>query len=98
MTEGEYFSIFGDVKKCYVTGDADGVVVHHIFGGPYKAASERHGFVIGLRKDWHTVSPYSVHEDVEFSNRLKEKCQKYAENKEGMDREDFVKEFGRSYL
>ena len=98
VTPGEYFSIFGDVSICAITKEKERVVVHHIFGGPYKAKSEKYGFVIALRSDYHTGTSYAVHEDIEFSNRLKRTCEEYAINNLGMTKEDFASEFGKNYL
>jgi len=100
-TEGAYFSIFtgSNMSVCAITGDKSKknlhVDVHHIFAGPYKAASEKRGFVIPLRHDYHVGTNYAIHEDRSFSESVKYACAKYyVENGLGT-KEDFIKEFGR---
>ena len=43
------------------------------------------------------MTPYSVHMDQAFDESLKRKCQRYYEEHYGT-REQFQKEFGKSYL
>ena len=103
-----YESIFtDDLKRCFVTGCADGwygsedgdvkyykVHIHHIFGASNKANSEKYHFVIPLRDDWHNMSSYGVHRDRDFDLRLKRLCQTYFLMCYG-SREDFISIFGK---
>lgn len=92
----EYRSVFGPAGVCAVTGEKEHIVPHHIFSGPYKKASEEYGFILFLRRDWHTGQIYSIHEDREFDLRIKRKCEEYYLSL-GRSREDFIREFGQWY-
>lgn len=96
-----YFSIFGSMDVCAITGSktADGykVIPHHIFEGPYKSAAEKYGFILPIRIDWHTGNSYSIHEDVELGLRYKRLCQDYYINELKKTAEEFVREFGHLY-
>lgn len=88
-------SILQDKKECYVTGRTDGLHKHHIFGGPNRKISEREGFVIWLRPEWHT-GDNGIHHNKEFALKVRRECQ--AKYEETHSREDFIKLIGRSYL
>lgn len=93
-----YFSIFtGDMGKCYVTGEKGRVEVHHIFGASDKAASEKYGFMLPLRGDWHRTGSYSIHMDRGFSVRMKMQCQEYYVGTLGKSREEWLREFRKWY-
>ena len=85
-----------DLEHCYVTG-SNIVAIHHVFNGPNRMLSEKYGFLIPLCPDWHNMTPYSVHMDEDFDKFLKQMGQTYYESHYGT-REDFVFEFGESYL
>lgn len=85
-----------DMEHCIYTG-SNIVERHHVFGGSNRTKSEKYGFVAPLRPDFH---PNGVHAgqcaklvDIE----LKQKCQTYYEEHCG-NREQFIKEFGKSWL
>lgn len=93
-----YWSIFTRcMGRCYVTGATEGVEVHHIFGAADKAASEKYGFMIPLRRDWHTGSSYSIHEDAAFSLEMKQACQAYYTGTLGKTEDDWRREFRKWY-
>lgn len=69
------------------------VHIHHVFGGARKALSEKYGFVIPLRADWHDMADYGVHFNKELDRRLKSDCEDYYLAHIG-SREDFIREFG----
>jgi len=79
-----------DMDHCMFTGAAP-VERHHIFGGPNKKRSEKFGFIAPLRPDLHPNGVLAV------DLALKTKAQAYYEEHYGT-REDFIKEFGKSYL
>lgn len=85
-----------DMDHCYFTGSCV-VERHHIFGGPYRKKSERYGFVIPLRPDYHPNGVHfnRTHGDVDGS--LKRMAQTYYEEHIGT-REEFREEFGKSWL
>ena len=93
-----YFSIFtDDMRKCYVTGAKGRVEVHHIFGASDKASSEKYGFMLPLRADWHRTGDYSIHMDRGFSVRMKMECQEYYVNTLGKSQEEWRREFRKWY-
>jgi hypothetical protein len=95
----KYFSVLQpDLTVCYVTGytKASGadIHVHHVFGGANKAKSEKYGFLIGLRADWHDMADYGIHFDREFELRIKRLCQDIWLEIYGT-KEEFIAEFGK---
>ena len=92
------WSVFtDDMDHCYFTGSAT-VERHHIWGGANRKNSEKYGFVVPLRYDLH---PNGARADARFAKdideHLKRKAQKYYEEHIGT-RDDFIREFGKSYL
>ena len=87
-----------DMDHCMFTGSAD-VERHHVFGGisSVKANSERYGFVAPLRPDLHPNGVQRGNDAPMIDKYLKETCQKYYEEHYGT-REQFIQEFGKSYL
>lgn len=86
-----------DLEHCIVTGSPE-VAMHHVFNGnPYRELSDRYGFIVPLRPDWHNMTPYSVHVNQEFDENLKRQAQEYYEAHIG-SRQQFIAEFGKSYL
>ena len=85
-----------DLEHCIITGSPN-VAIHHVFGKSERKLSEKYGFLVPLRPDWHNMTPYSVHMDREFDISLKRQAQQYYELHYG-SREQFIKEFGKSYL
>lgn len=75
---GEYESIFtDDMHRCYITGDTNHVVPHHIFDGADKTSSELFHFILPLRSDWHTGTNYCIHNDRAFMKKYQLLCQEY---------------------
>ena len=85
-----------DLEHCIITGD-NNIAIHHVFNGPNRLLSEKYGFLVPLRPDWHNMTSYSVHMDQQFDESMKRKAQRYYEEHYG-DRKDFIREFGKSYL
>lgn len=93
-----YRSIFTeDLKSCYITGATEGVEVHHIFGAADKGMSEKYGFLLPLRSDWHRGEKYSIHEDRAFSIRMRMLCQDYYVNVLGKSEGEWRSEFRKWY-
>lgn len=93
-----YYSVFtDDMGTCYVTGATERVEAHHIFGGADKALSEKYGFMLPLRSDWHRGEKYSIHMDRGFSVRMKVKCQEHYVNVLGKSRQEWQGEFRKWY-
>lgn len=94
------FSVLqGDLSTCFVTGSTN-VVIHHVFpGNGRRKKCERYGFVVALEPRYHNMSNYSVHAvpNEGLDLQLKQLAQKYFEAHYGT-RDQFINEFGRSYL
>lgn len=76
------------------------MAIHHIFpGNGRRKKCEEYGFVVALEPRYHNMSNYSVHAvpNAGLDLQLKQMAQEYYESHYG-GREDFIKEFGRSYL
>lgn len=83
-------------KVCYITGSTEGLHFHHVYRGRNRGISDRKGFTVWLRADWHVCSPYSVHEDHRLMLRLQRECQR--EYEKTHSRAEFIRLIGRSYL
>lgn len=90
-------SIFGDdrLDKCYLCGSYGPIIdEHHIFGGPCRSASDKHGLVVHLCRDCHMYIHDRGGESMNFLHTI---GQMAYESKIGT-REQFREEFIRSYL
>ncbi len=83
-----------DMTRCYITGDVRNIHIHHIFGAANKTNSEKYGFLVPLRDDWHNMSDYGVHFNKELDLKLKTACEEYWLQNYGT-REEFIAVFGR---
>lgn len=94
------WSIFtDDMEHCMFTGSYQ-VERHHVFsysGGGYKEKCEKYGFIAPLRPDLHPNGTQAGKHAKKVDTYLKQKCQEYYEKHYG-SREDFRREFGKSYL
>ena len=72
---------------------------HHIFGASNRKKSEKYGFVIPIAYYLHEFAEGSIHNNPNegLDLKWKQKAQEYYEGHYGR-REDFIREFGRSYL
>lgn len=88
-----------NMDRCYITGRTDHIERHHVFGGAYRKKSEKYGFVVPLTAEVHPNGAFfDISRDRKGIDRfLKRECQIYFEHHCG-SREDFRREFGRSYL
>lgn len=85
-----------DLNTCMFTGSTD-VERHHVFGSYNKKRSEKYGFIAPLRRDLHPNGVKACGNWKEVDEYLKRRCQTYYEEHIGT-RDEFMKEFGRSYL
>ena len=91
-------SVLQKEKKCYVCGTTYNLHDHHIFfGTSNRKNSEKRGLKVWLCGHHHNLSNESVHFNKQFDNHLKTMAQRYYEEHYGT-REDFRREFGKSYL
>ncbi len=89
-------SIMQSVKECYITGSTQRLHRHHIYPGSRRQASEKWGCWVWLRGDWHNLSDYGVHSNLELDKLLKRSCQERFEELYG--HEKFMEVFGKSYI
>ena len=85
-----------DMEHCYFTGYAP-VEIHHIYPSANRNRSEIYGFVVPLRPDLHPNGVHAGKDAKLIDTRLKRMAQEYYEAHYGT-REQFITEFGRSYL
>lgn len=93
------WSIFtDDMDHCYFTGSLQ-IEKHHVFGGANRSRSEKYGYVIPLRYDMHPNGARfrPTPENKKLDGYLKAACQRDYESKHGT-RQQFISEFGKSYL
>lgn len=91
-------SVLQKTKKCYVCGTTYGLHDHHIlYGTSNRKQSEKRGLKVWLCGVHHNLSNEGVHFNKDLDNHLKTMAQEYYEEHYGT-REDFRKEFGKSYL
>lgn len=92
-------SILQDKKECYITGSTNNLHKHHIFEGTAnRKLSEREGLWIWLRADWHNLSDYGVHFNKKLDLKLKRIAQRRWQEYYYKTKEDFIKEYGKSYI
>ena len=86
-------SILQDEKKCFITGATEPLDVHHCFHGPRRAAADRWGCWIWLRRDLHR----ELHDKNKALDKMIEQtCQTRFEELYG--HEKFMEVFGKNYL
>lgn len=90
-------SIMQTEKECYITGSTDNLHLHHIYPGTaLRKISDKYGFTVWLRADWHNMADYGVHFNKELDLHLKQECQRKFE--ETHTRAEFMKLIGKNYL
>lgn len=90
------------MKECWLcgrNGNADRLDMHHIFGGPYKAKSEKYGLLVPLcHETCHIFGPNAVHHNAETMRELRRWGQEKAMREQGWSTEQFIQVFGKNYL
>lgn len=90
-------SIVQSEKRCYVCDAYGYLEEHHIFHGTAnRKKSEKHGLKVYLCYLHHRDNVIGVHFNKELDLALKKKAQEIFEKQHS--REDFMQEFGKSYL
>lgn len=91
-------SIIQDKKECYFCKTTQNLEDHHIFfGTANRKVSEKYGLKVWLCHDHHTGTNESVHQSKLMDRCLKILGQEFYECNYG-DRNDFRRDFGKSYL
>lgn len=88
-------SIIQNKRVCYICGNTKFLENHHIFEGAYRQASERHGLKVYLCPAHHRGID-GAHGDPLIRKLLKRAAQQKFEERHG--REEFIREFGQSFL
>ena len=83
-----------DLTKCFVCGRPF-PQIHHMMNAANKAKAEKYGLILPLCMNHHTGAE-GVHTKPERMLACKQMAQKKFE--EDHTREDWIKEFGKSYL
>lgn len=68
------------------------------FRGRSAKKSELYGAVVELCHNCHNEPPNGVHHNRERANILKARAQRRIMLEQGWNKEDFIREFGKSYL
>lgn len=68
--------------------------VHHVFPGSRRKKSTQYGYVVDLCRDHHNEIHMNPNKGLDLA--LKQRCQRDFEKIHS--REEFIEEFGRSYL
>lgn len=89
-------SILQETKECYITGSTTALHKHHIFAGSRRKTSDKNGFWVWLRWDWHNGADYGVHFNKVLDLKLKQECQEEFEKTHS--REEFMRLIGKNYL
>lgn len=88
----------GRYANDYKDDPINGIERHHVFPGPFRKKSEKYGLVVDLCHKCHNEPPNGVHHNREMANILKARAQRMVMFEQGWNKEDFIREFGRSYI
>ena len=91
-------SILQKEKECAICGALYELECHHVFGGPLRKLSERHGLKLWLCRKHHTESPEGVHHNRELREELQDFAQRAAMKHYGWTMEEWREKFLRNYL
>lgn len=89
-------SILQKNKECYLCGTTLNLELHHVMNKFNKDKSNKYGLTVWLCPNHHRGG-FSPHHNRRIDLNLKEIAQEKWESQFGT-REEFLKEFGRSYL
>lgn len=91
-------TVLQNEKECFVCGTTFNLHDHHcIYGTSNRNKSEQYGLKVWLCAHHHNMSNEGVHFNKALDMKLKTMAQEYYESHYGT-REEFIREFGRSYL
>lgn len=84
---------------CGRNGVFDPLDRHHIYGGPNRDKSEKYGLVVDLcHYRCHIFGEQAAHRCQETRLLLRRSGQLKVMDEQGWTEEDFIREFGKSYL
>lgn len=97
-----------DMNRCYITGIRSGIIErHHIFPAANRTRSTFYGMVVpltavihpnGARRDDKACQELTGMKTKDIDLKLRREAQRWYENTLVRSREQFIEEFGRSYL
>jgi len=91
-------TVLQSAKECYVCGTTYNLHSHHVlYGTSNRKKSEKYGQKVWLCAYHHNMSNDGVHFNKALDLRLKTMAQEYYEEHYG-SREEFIREFSKSYL
>lgn len=89
-------------KRCFLcgaNGADDPLDLHHIFGAANRKKSTKYGLTVYLcHNRCHIFGGMSVHQNAKTNMRLKRYGQLKAMQENQWSVDDFIREFGKSYL
>ena len=91
--EKDFCYICSNVYKKYYPQELE---EHHVFNGPDRMNSERHGLKVYLCKYHHTEGAEAVHKNKITKLWLEERAQRIFEDTHS--HEEFIRIFGKNYL
>ncbi len=91
-------SILCTEKRCWVCQTTKNLHKHHVYAGGRRRISDREGCWVWLCAYHHTASDVAVHRCPNADRWLKMMCQAAWEKKNGGDRDEFIRLFGKSYI
>lgn len=91
-------SLLGNNKICFICGTTFNLHKHHIFGGANRGKSEKDGCWCYLCASDHNMSDRGVHFNRTADLKLKQICENAWIITYNKTEDDFIKEYGRSYL
>lgn len=80
------------MDKCYICGSYQGIQVHHMLHGSMRAKADKYGLTCHLYYICHTL----LHDTGLHDKELQQEAQRIFEKNH--TREEFIREFGKSFL
>lgn len=90
-------SVLQDKKECFVCKTTCNLHDHHIFFSANRPISEKYGYKVWLCANHHNMSDEGVHFNRTLDLKLKRLAQMHWIT-HGRKTEEFIKEFGKSWL
>lgn len=84
--------------RCFICGSHRDLEWHHVYGGAMRDKSEKYGLKVRLCHYCHNEPPNGVHQNKEIRLKLQAFAQRKAMEHYGWSKEDFRKEFYKSYV
>lgn len=83
---------------CYLCKRSGDLVRHEVFFGPNRAKSKALGLWVTLCPACHTLGPDAVHNNAAVNLKLKQEAQRIAMEHYCWTVEEFMAEFGKSWI